>query len=221
MASDLPPELAFLDAGLESMAREEGWSSFVAQYTRLLLRTAREFGGDYDGRMDRYQYVLDMLREDDFRRLRAFRPVSGSSMAPWLVVVARRLCLDHERSRSGRPRGEKPDESVLAQRRLRRALTLSGGGEFDPTDRLPTTAMSPEEEVREQELRRAVDRALSRLTPRQQLALRLRFEDGLSVGDVGEVLGLKSVFQVYRLLRSALSDVRKHLERAGVREAEP
>jgi RNA polymerase sigma factor (sigma-70 family) len=220
MPSELPAELGFL-GDPEPAAREEGWSRFVAKYTRLLLRTAHQFGGDYDGRMDRYRHVLDALREDDFKRLRAFRHVAGSSVAAWLVVVSRRLCLDYERSRSGRPRGEKPDETVLAQRRLRRALTLSGGGEFDPTDRLATPALSPEEEVREQELRRAVDVALSRLTPRQQLALRLRFEDGLSVGDVGEVLGVRNVFQVYRLLRTALDDVRKHLERAGVRDSEP
>lgn len=221
MASEFPPELAFLDPRLDGAAREHGWGRFVEQYTRLLLRTAREFGADYDERMDRYRYVLDALREDDFRRLRAWRPVAGSSVTAWLVVVARRLCLDHERHRSGRPRTETPDESLVAQRRLRRALTTPGAGDFDPGDRLPASGLSPEEEVRERELHEAVDRALRRLTPRQQLILRLRFEDGHAVTEIGEILGVRSAFQVYRLLRSALSAVRHHLERSGVRDAEP
>jgi RNA polymerase sigma factor (sigma-70 family) len=221
MASELPPELAFLDDRVDEAGREEGWSRFVGLFTPLLMRTAREFGTEYDDRMDRYRYVLDALREDGFRRLRSFRPVSGSSVAAWIVVVSRRLCLDFERHNSGRPRGENPNDSVQARRRLRRALAKASGGDFDPGDRLPSASLSPEEELREQELHQAVDNALRRLTPRQQLVIRLRFEDGLSVGEVGEVLGMRNVFQVYRLLRAALGDARKHLEQSGVRDAHP
>lgn len=221
MALELPPELAFLESDVNAEAREQGWSRFVDKYTRLLLRTAGEFGSDYDGRLDRYRHILDCLREDEFRRLRAFRPVSGSSVAAWLAVVARRICLDHERAKQGRIRGENPTEEIRAQRRLRRLLTTPGGGDFDPSDRLAASALSPEEELREAELKRAVDNALRKLTPRQQLAIRLRFEDGLSVSDVGEVLGMRNVFQVYRLLRSAFNQARRHLEESGVRDADP
>jgi RNA polymerase sigma factor (sigma-70 family) len=221
MASEFPPELAFLNSDSKMEGHDQGWSRFVEKYTRLLLRTAGEFGADYDGRMDRYRFVLDALREEEFRRLRAYRPVSGSSVAGWLVVVARRLCLDYERRKQGRVRNEHPTDEILAQRRLRRSLAVQGGGDFDPTDRLPTPSLSPEDELREAELRHAVDGALRKLTPRQQLALRLRFQDGLSVGEVGEVLGTRNVFQVYRLIRTALSEARRHLEQSGVRDAEP
>jgi len=221
MAYEIPPELAFLGNGLDPAAREEGWSRFVGQFTRLLLRTTREFGGDYDARMDRYRHVLDALREDDFRRLRAFRPVTGSSVGAWLVVVSRRLCLDHVRHVSGRPRGESPGDTIQSQRRLRRALTTFGAGEFDPGDRLPSSSLTPEEAIREGELHRAVDEACRRLTPRQQLALRLRFDDGLSVGDIGDILGLRNVFQVYRLLKTSLAEVRRYLEQHGVNDADP
>lgn len=216
-----PPELAFLGAGLSPAARDEGWSAFVARFTRLLLRTTREFGGDYDAQMDRYRYVLDALRQDDFRKLRAFRPVSGSSVAAWLVVVARRLCLDRERANTGRQRSENPNESTEAQRRLRRALNRLGAGEFDPGDILPSGRQSPDEALREHDLHRALASAFRRLTPRHQLVLRLRFDDALSIGEIAEILGQRNVFQVYRQLRTSLAELRRHLERAGVTDAEP
>jgi len=96
-----------------------------------------------------------------------------------------------------------------------------GAGEFDPGDRLPSSSLTPEEAIREGELHRAVDEACRRLTPRQQLALRLRFDDGLSVGDIGDILGLRNVFQVYRLLKTSLAEVRRYLEQHGVNDADP
>ena len=221
MNPDYPSELAFLGNGTSPAAREDGWSRFVAQFTRLLLKTTYEFGGGYDERMDRYHFVLESLRQDDFRRLRAFRSVAGSSVAAWLAVVARRLCLDHERRKSGRPRAQIVDDAVHAERRLRRALGRVGTAEFDPGDRLPSRSLSPEDALREEDLRRALERALQRLDPRLQLALRLRYEDDLSVAEIGRVLGMRNVFQVYRLLRTALDEARGHLQRSGVEDSSP
>jgi DNA-directed RNA polymerase specialized sigma24 family protein len=68
--------------------------------------------------MDGYAYVLEALRSDDYRRLRAYAADGRSKFSTWLVVVARRLCLDlHLR----RPR---PSE-VLSGRRRNRAF-MSG-----------------------------------------------------------------------------------------------
>jgi RNA polymerase sigma factor (sigma-70 family) len=221
MISDYPTELAFLGNGTDPASREEGWSRFVARFTRLLMKTAYEFGGGYDERMDRYHYVLESLRQDDFRRLRAFRSIAGSSVPAWLAVVARRLCLDHERRKSGRPRARDVPDAVHSERRLRRALAQDGSAQFDPGDRLPSQSLSPEEAVREQDLRRALERAIQRLEPRLQLALRLRYEDDLSVAEIGRVLGMRNVFQVYRLLRLALDEARRHLRQSGVEDASP
>lgn len=215
MAADLPPELQFLGNATDPAAREDGWSRFVAQYTRLLMKASAEFGGGYDDRMNRYRFVLESLRQDDYRRLRAYRSMAGGSVAAWLVVVARRLCLDHERREAGRPRSREATEARQSEWRLRRALARGGAAEFDPGDRLPAGDPSPDERLRGEELRRALDAALRRLEPRVRLALRLRYEDELSVAEIGALLGLGNVFQVYRILRSALDTVRDHLRQAG------
>lgn len=221
MTSDLPPELRFLANGTDPSAREDGWSRFVEQYTRLLMKASTEFGGGYDERMNRYRFVIEALRQDDFRRLRAYRTVSGSSLAAWLAVVARRLCLDHERREVGRPRAREASEARLSEWRLRRALSRSGSAEFDPGDRLPAREPSPDDLVRDHELKAALDQALQNLEPRVRLALRLRYEDDLSVAEIGALLGLGNVFQVYRILRSALDDVRRHLRESGVDDPRP
>jgi len=47
--------------------------------------------------MDRYAFVLDRLRARNFRRLRRFQPRGSARFTTWLVLVSRRLCLDHRR----------------------------------------------------------------------------------------------------------------------------
>jgi RNA polymerase sigma factor (sigma-70 family) len=215
-------ELSFIDDP-DGGTRERGWTGFVEQFTRLLLRTARDFGGDYDACMDRYRFILESLREDDFRRLRAYRSITSSAFAAWLAVVARRLCLDFERQRLGRVRGNAnhlPSDHAAA-RRLRHALTVLGAADYDPGDRLPAAGPTPEESLRELQLRAALDAALHRLDPKQQLLLRLRYEDGLSVQEISKLLDVRSVFHAYRQLKTALAQARLHLEASGVRDADP
>jgi hypothetical protein len=55
--------------------------------------------------MDRYAWVLDALRQDRHRRLRAFAAEGRGSFTTWLVAVVRRLCVDEHRHRYGRPAG--------------------------------------------------------------------------------------------------------------------
>ena len=52
--------------------REAAWTEFFEHHSKLILHTARRASAGHDDLMDRYTYVLDHLREDDFRRLRSF-----------------------------------------------------------------------------------------------------------------------------------------------------
>src|SRR5687767_15882967 len=84
--------------------QDDAWARLVEAHTDLLLRTARYFGGDHDAVMDRYAFILEQLRRDQFRRLRGYNPRDDATFDVWLVAVARRLCLDHHRHRYGRVR---------------------------------------------------------------------------------------------------------------------
>ena len=44
--------------------------------------------------MDHYAFMLDRLQEDGFHRLRAFAGDGRGQFTTWLVVVARRLCVE-------------------------------------------------------------------------------------------------------------------------------
>ena len=93
----VPYELSHLLAHLEPPARDEAWTAFVQANSKLILFVAHSLGSDHDDVMDRYTFILDQLRRDDFHRLRAYGADGRGKFTTWLVVVARRLCLDHRR----------------------------------------------------------------------------------------------------------------------------
>ena len=72
MADAPPAVLTRLLAVSDPAAREASWSDFVSAYSKLILHVARSAGGDQDSAMDRYAYVLEQLRGEDFRRLRTY-----------------------------------------------------------------------------------------------------------------------------------------------------
>ena len=117
----LPSELADLLAARDEARAGRAWDRFVDAYHRLLLHTALRTTRNRDAAMDGYAYVLEKLREDDFRRLRAFAAEGKAKFTTWLVVITRRLVLDQQRSRYGRQRGETSEatrDRLAARRRL-------------------------------------------------------------------------------------------------------
>lgn len=80
------------------------WEAFVGACSETLFRVVRLFADGYDDRMDVYLFVCAKLKEDDMRRLRAyrFRPDAPCRFSTWLSVVARNLAIDYLRTREGR-----------------------------------------------------------------------------------------------------------------------
>lgn len=220
--SVIPPrELGLLLGGAAPPDREAAWSALLERYHRLLLKAAGSLGGDHDARMERYSHVLEELRRDDYRRLRGYQKDSRSSFGAWLMVVARRLCLDYERSRFGRGGRElHPSDALNAKRSARRRLALLTGSAVDPDD-LPGGGTDAEASLAEQELLAALAASLEGLAPRDRLLLRLRFEDGLSIREIAEVMTFPSVFHVYHRLRPVLAQVRERLRARGIDDATP
>lgn len=218
MADTLPTELRSLLLA-DPSTRDQAWDSFVSTYTRLLVHTARSVSREYDAAMDAYAHVLEALREDDFRRLRGYTPIPNSKFTTWLVMVARRLCVDHVRRRYGQPRSEDPASEQLQLVRTRLADLLAA--DVDP-DRLTHPAeASPETELRARQLEQAVATAVGELEPRDRLLLTLRFDDGRSAREIASIMRFPTQFHVYRRITAVLGMLRVSLGRRGIEGPTP
>ncbi|MBM4188058.1 MAG: sigma-70 family RNA polymerase sigma factor [Gemmatimonadetes bacterium] len=215
-----PPELGILLDGAEPVRVEAAWSALLDRYSRLLLKSVGTLGGDADARMDRYAYVVGELRRDNFRRLRGYRVDATSGFGAWLTVVARRLALDHERTRYGRgDRGDGSDEA-RAIRAARRRLTELVGSAID-LEVLPDQRSDAARDLAERQVREVLESCLAGLDSRDRLLVRLRFEDDVPVRQIAVVMGFPTVFHVYHRLRAVLDTLRRELGERGVEGVDP
>src|SRR6185503_9156012 len=104
MAELLPEDLSVL-LGADAQSADDAWRIFLSKYSPLILHAARSASTGYDDGMDAYAYVIERLRENDFRRLRSYTVDPRSRFSTWLVLVARRLCVDRKRQQYGRSSG--------------------------------------------------------------------------------------------------------------------
>jgi RNA polymerase sigma factor (sigma-70 family) len=215
------PELSALLNVASNAAREDAWRAFVGEFSDEILRVARSLGGDHDLAMDRYAFVLERLREDDCRRLQRYLRPGAGEFRLWLIVVVRRLCLDHYRQRYGRAR-ESVDPAVPAQSRAgRRRLADLVSERIDPVFLAASPLSAPDAVLADSERRRVLAIALDRLPPSDRLLLRFRFAEELSVRDIARLMRLPTVFHVYRRLNAAFAVLRGSLREQGVMDAEP
>jgi RNA polymerase sigma factor (sigma-70 family) len=219
MGSAAPIELSRLLHATEIPDREAAWEGLIARHTRLILSVARSFGGDNDAIMERYAYVLGKLRENEFRRLRAFDANAGATFSTWLTVTARRMCLDLHRARFGRHRAEHSNDKTTILRAARKALGSSFFGDVD-ADTISTEDVQADAKIIRAHRDECLRDALTRLTPRERLLLTLRFEDDLSAPRIAALVGLPSAFHVYRRLNSILASLRKRLTSQGIENSD-
>lgn len=218
--SPLPPAVSLLLAASNDVDRARAWQRFVAEYTRLLLHVARSVNASHDDAMDAYTYMLDQLSAQECRQLRRYAEDGRSKFTTWLVVVARRLCLDNYRLRYGRRREGEADETQTA-RDLRRRLQSLMSEQMELADVADSDASNAEDWVRVNELHSALSAALATLPPRDRLIVKLRFEDDMSAQQIANLVGLPSPFHVYRRLTAITSALRTLLIRKGVESATP
>jgi RNA polymerase sigma factor (sigma-70 family) len=172
--------------------------------------------------MDRYAFVLEQLGEDDFRRLRAYQRPEAGDFSLWLIVVTRRLCLDHYRHRYGRVRGDASQAHYSDPGRTsRRRLVDLVRDEVDPESLAAPAGARPDEELATAERSRALAGALEELGPRDRLLLRLRFSEELPVRDIAKLMQFPTLFHVYRRLDAVLKVLRGALGKAGMEGVEP
>jgi RNA polymerase sigma factor (sigma-70 family) len=170
--------------------------------------------------MDAYAFVIERLREQDHRRLRAYELHVRCTFTTWLVVVARRLCVDWHRARFGRSRGN-TGGAELDEAQFRRRLAALAYEELDPALAGAPPDTAPDQQLQAAELHERLAAAVCVLTPEDQLLLRLRFEDGLSANEIAGVLQLASPFHVYRRLTHVLAVLRRELRARGIESPVP
>jgi|SRR5688572_24009286 len=213
-----PPELQDLLQASGGPARDDAWARFVARFSPLLLHTARTVAREHDRAMDAYTHVLEQLRQDDGRRLSQYLEDSGAQFTTWLVIVARRLCIDFLRQRYGRPPAA---PSRMADHAMRRRLEDLVAAEIGEMVTLTEAGAGPDEELRRRDLEFALQASLAQLAPAHRLLLKLRFEDDIPVREIAKLLRYPTPFHVYRTLNAVLAELRRRMTAAGVAEAEP
>lgn len=214
--TDYPPTLERLLR--EDPPSTEGWAEFAREYTALLLHVARSTSRGRDEAMDAYTYLLERLSEDQCRRLKAYCFDSRSKFTTWLVVVARRICIDHHRLKYGRLRNE---ESKGERERLglrRRLEDLVESVEF--ADAIPDeSGESVSVTVERAELSSELSVARESLAAGDRLLLKLRFDDGLSAAEIAALLQYPSQFHVYRRINALLAELKARLKERGYESA--
>jgi RNA polymerase sigma factor (sigma-70 family) len=210
VTTQAPTQLTALLAVPPGPAQERAWDAFVSAYHRLLLRTARTVAHDHDAVMDAYAHVLEGLREDQCRRLRAYTPDGRTRFTTWLVIVARRLCFDEYRRRYGRERDEGQREAHAQRRRFADLLAEA----VDP-DQLGVPADQAARLEAGEELG-LLEEALASLGAQDRLLLKLRFEDDLAARQIAALLHLPTPFHVYRRLTVVLRALRIALGHRGM-----
>jgi RNA polymerase sigma factor (sigma-70 family) len=214
--TDYPPTLERLLR--DEPPSSEGWTEFVREYTALLLHVARATSRGRDEAMDAYTCVLERLSEDGCRRLRAYNLDARSKFTTWLVVVARRICIDHHRVKYGRLRNE---ESAGERERLglrRRLEDLNESVEF--ADAIPDeSGDSISVSLERAELASELKLARGCLPAADRLLLSLRFDDGLSAAEIATLLRYPSQFHVYRRINALLAELKERLKQRGYESA--
>jgi RNA polymerase sigma factor (sigma-70 family) len=216
MGAAAPLALSQLLHAADTSTQQAAWEDLIARHTRLLLAVSRAFSGGHDAVMERYTYMLDKLREENFRRLRKFDDSSGARFSTWLTVTARHLCLDHLRSVYGRQRERAQSTLHYPSHRIRRALAESIGLDIDVEQIIDESSPSMVSQAVIGERDELLRAALIRLTSRERLLLALRYEDDLSASRIASIIGLQTPFHVYRQLNNVLQRLRAMLEASGV-----
>ena len=217
----IPEVLERLLAAADERARDEAWTRFVDEHSRLLLYVARRNTPDYDAAMDAYAFVLEKLREHELHRLRGYAADGRGKFTTWLVVVSRRLCLDFHRHRYGRsPNAGSTDDAGDARAARRRLVDLALATVDDSLDSQAGDD-DPDVNLRREELERALGLAMKELTAPDRLLLALRFHDGLSGAEIASLLHFASPFHVYRRLKHVQATLRERLARLGVQSSAP
>jgi len=130
----------------------------------------------------------DVAQETLFAMAKGIRDFRGaSSISTWLYTIARSFCIKKRRRKKGAPSAETSLDEV------------------GRSPALVSPHRGPEDESAAKELERALNAAILELEPKYREVLILRDIEGLSAGEVSEVLNLSTDAVKSRLHRARLA----------------
>jgi RNA polymerase sigma factor (sigma-70 family) len=197
-------------------SQAHAWEVFVDGYSRVILHAVRSVYRETDAAMDCYAFVLEKLRENDFRRLRTFSTDGAGKFTTWLVVVTRRLANDWHRQRYGRRTRGDEDDLAREERAGRRRLVDLTAEAIELAELPDHASVSPETELLSDELQSALLAEIEALDPSDRLLIKLRFEDELTARDIAAITHAGNPFHVYRQLNRILATLKRGLIARGV-----
>jgi len=173
------------------------FEALVHQYDQAVLRLALHLTGSPQDAQDVYQEAF----------LKAYRHMGNfrfeCSFYTWIYRIVTNLCLDHLRRKQTR----KEDSPVVAD---------PEGGEISLLDNVADvrSGANPERDLMRRELGQKINKALTRLTPRERMVFELKHYQGLRLRTIGEMLNTteetakNTLFRATQKLRVALAEMR-------------
>ncbi|MBE3519619.1 MAG: sigma-70 family RNA polymerase sigma factor [Firmicutes bacterium] len=155
----------------------DAFAELVGKYHKQVFNLAYRLTGNREDAMDVTQET--MLRA--YRALASFR--EGADFLPWIYRIAWNICADRGRKQKRTP-----------------AMSSLEGNEAEART-LPNPGPSPDEDVEREELRRALEAAISRLDDGYRELVVMFHVDGLSIKEISEITGLKDTVIKNRLYR--------------------
>lgn len=171
-----------------------GFDRLVKEQTGRILGLAWRLVGNREE-------AEDLVQEAFLRLHRALPDFRGDSrISTWLYRTTTRLAIDH-----------------LRRERLKRKLFFfrPDNDAPDPVELAADTRGNPGRQYQSREAMRVLRKAMSRLSPRQQVIFTLRKREGLALQEIAEHLGLETgtvkshLHRAVSQLRLALADYRE------------
>lgn len=196
--------IAGLLCDLSSSDAVRAWREFLVAFGPVLQQVARLQESDTDAAADCFLFVCEHLAQDRFRRLRQFRPGGPASFPTWLRSVARNLCIDWHRKTRGRVR-----EGAYPAKFRMEMLAVE-----DIAEQLRDPHPDPEAHAAGLQREAVLQKAVLRLPAADQLLIRLRFEQELTLHQIAQLTGTKDAQTVDRRLRQILESMRQNFQSA-------
>jgi RNA polymerase sigma factor (sigma-70 family) len=159
---------------------KQSWDEFIDRYSRLVynyihsvlaLKGTNQFNPDSIN--DLFQGIFLALVKDNFKKLRSFKARNGCSLATWLRQVTVHYTIDY-------------------LRRLRPGISIEQENDENPSlkDTLADDAVSAKDMLADEEKIESLKECIGKLDIDEQYFLELHINQGLSLEDMKDLLGI-------------------------------
>jgi RNA polymerase sigma factor (sigma-70 family) len=192
----------------DAQIAEDAWTEFLHAYVRVVMQVISACERDSENRHECFVYACEQLCRNRFHRLRQFQPEGPATFSTWLRAVVRNLCVDWQR-KAGRHRVV---VDLYVRSHALRSAEVEPAQENDAAEQLADPSPDPEGLAVKREELLTLGSGLRLLTSKQQLALRLRFRQELTLQEIARVLNLKNAQAADRFVQETIALLRRTVD---------